>query len=351
MLAAPTIAEWGTPLQIANHVLGAVTGRHAWCQLFSEPVAGSDLAGLRTTAVQVDDNRWVVNGQKVWTSFGGFADRGMLLARTDTSAPKHKGITWFVINMDQPGVTVRPLREMTGEALFCEVFLDDAVVESAAAVGPVNGGWGVAKSTLGYERLGLGPTAGGQKTKARPGSKAGDLASRAGDMVGEIPAKRGPRGTPARKVAQFARSARRDDDRVVRDQMAQLHILCELGRLNAERHRDARGQGVDIPGMGNIGKLLNSQIVRLQRDVGLGIAGPAGMLHAYEDGGQAKIAALVHNPMVPWITGLSLYAQAPSIYGGTDEIQKNILAESVLGLPSEPLPARETPFSHLPPNV
>ena len=141
LLAAPTIATHGTQEQIDLYVREIVTGKKGWCQLFSEPGAGSDLAGLSTKAVEVDGGEFVINGQKVWTSGGNMADMGMLLARTDPTVPKHQGITWFAFNMLQPGVDVRPLREMTGHAMFSEVFFSDARVSKDAIINGINNGW------------------------------------------------------------------------------------------------------------------------------------------------------------------------------------------------------------------
>jgi len=155
LLAAPTIATHGTQEQIDRYVRDIVTGAQSWCQLFSEPSAGSDLAGLQTRAVR-DGDEWIVNGQKVWTSNGQKADLGMLMARTDPDVPKHQGITYFAFSMVQPGVEVRPLTEMTGRALFNEVFLTDARVADAAIIGGLNQGWAVANTTLANERAGLG---------------------------------------------------------------------------------------------------------------------------------------------------------------------------------------------------
>src|SRR5690606_17158451 len=153
------ILAHGTDEQIERLVWPTITGQVAWCQLFSEPGAGSDLAGLQTRAERDGDER-AVNGQKVWTSGGMTADPGMLLARTDVDVPKHKGISWFACSMDQPGVEVRPLREMTGHSLFSEVFLDDVRVADADLIGGLDNGWAVANTTLAYERSGLG--AGGE---------------------------------------------------------------------------------------------------------------------------------------------------------------------------------------------
>ena len=155
MLAAPTIAQHGTDEQVERFVRPIVTGQLAWCQLFSEPGAGSDLAGLSTKALK-DGDEWIINGQKVWTSGGQIADMGMLIARTNPTAPKHQGITWFAFDMHQPGVEVRPLKEMTGQAMFNEVFMSDATVGDDARIGDVNDGWSVANTTLLFERSGMG---------------------------------------------------------------------------------------------------------------------------------------------------------------------------------------------------
>src|SRR4051795_7063403 len=183
LLAGPTIVDHGTDEQKERYLRDIVTGQKAWCQLFSEPQAGSDLAGLQTRGVQ-DGEEWIVNGQKVWTSGGHVADLGMLIARTDADVPKHQGITYFALDMHQPGVEVRPLREMTGRALFNEVFLTDARVPEDAMIGGKNNGWAVANTTLSHERAGLGAGGGSAAgSLASPGTIVGDLDKRAGDFV------------------------------------------------------------------------------------------------------------------------------------------------------------------------
>ena len=358
LLAAPTIADHGTQEQVDTYVRDIVTGQRAWCQLFSEPGAGSDLAGLTTRAVK-DGDEWVVDGQKVWTSLGQVADLGMLIARTAPDQPKHQGITYFALDMHQPGVEVRPLREMTGHAMFNETFLTEARVSDAAIIGPTNGGWAVTNSTLGHERAGLGAgggsAAGGAAT---PGTVAGHLSRRAGDFVSERKKKRPaagagrrPGGQTAALLTGMARGNGSITDPVVRQGLAQLHTLGEIGRYNAERLKATRSAGGDIPGMANIAKLGMSTIVRLQRDLGMSIVGPQGMLHAYDPPAQKVLDDATGNPFLAAVTMTALYAQAPPIYGGTDQIQRNIIGERVLGLPKEPNNDKVVPFSELPKNA
>ncbi len=358
LLAAPTIATHGTQEQIDRYVKQIVTGQQAWCQLFSEPGAGSDLAGLQARAV-ADGDEWIVNGQKVWTSGGQYADIGMLIARTDPDVPKHQGITYFAIGMHQPGVEVRPLRELTGRALFNEVFLTDAVVSDADRIGDLNNGWAVANSTLMFERAGLGAGGGGAGTSALPGTVAGHLERRAGDFVGTSQSRGAAAqdesvlvgsATSATFMATLARAAGKGDDPVLRQSLARLHTLGEIGRYNGLRAKAARAAGVDLPGIGNIAKLSMSEIMRLARDLGLQIVGPAGTLHAYEADDRKVIDDAVGNPYLSMITSLALFAQAPPIYGGTDQIQRNIIGERVLGLPKEPNQDRTTAFRDLPKN-
>jgi alkylation response protein AidB-like acyl-CoA dehydrogenase len=355
LLAAPTIADHGSQEQVDSYVRDIVTGQRAWCQLFSEPGAGSDLAGLTTRAVK-DGDEWIVDGQKVWTSLGQTADLGMLIARTSPDAPKHQGITYFAIDMHQPGVEVRPLREMTGHAMFNETFLTEARVPDAAIIGDRNNGWAVANTTLGHERAGLGAGGGNAgATAATPGTIAGHLDKRAGDFAPKAAADAGPKKAGKRKgggtaslLIGLAKGNGTITDPVIRQGLARLHTLGEIGRYNNERLKATRSQGGDIPGMGNISKLSMSNIVRLQRDLGLAVVGAQGMLHAYEPEAQKVLDEATGNPFLTAVTTTALYAQAPPIYGGTDQIQRNIIGERVLGLPKEPGNDKNVPFSELP---
>jgi alkylation response protein AidB-like acyl-CoA dehydrogenase len=364
LLAAPTIVAHGTREQIDLYVRDIVTGRKAWCQLFSEPQAGSDLAGLQTRAVR-DGDEWVVNGQKVWTSGGQYADLGMLLARTDPDVPKHQGISYFAFEMLQDGVDVRPLREMTGHALFNEVFITDARVADSALIGGLNKGWAAANTTLMNERAGLGSGGGNAAGggMAQPGSVMGMLTKRVGDLVaqtGERAARSGTGSTTGAMGALrggsgvligLAKSRGVDTDAGIRQELAKLYTLGELGRFNTLRLKAVKEQGGDVPGMPNVAKLSMSQIVRLTRDLGLRIAGPAGMLHAYDSDDKAALKHATGDPFAGSVSEMALFAQAPPIYGGTDQIQRNIIGERVLGLPKEPNNDRVTPFSELPKNA
>ena len=353
-LAAPTIAKHGTPEQIEELVRPIVTGQRAWCQLFSEPGAGSDLAGLGTRAVR-DGDEWIVNGQKVWTSGGHIADMGMLVARTNPEAPKHQGITWFAIDMHQHGaVDVRPLREMTGRALFNEVFMSDARVPDSWVIGGTNNGWAVANSTLTFERQGLSAGGQGSAALALPGTVVNDLAKRAGDFVRPRgPGSGGAGAMVAGSQKLFVELARANGtiaDPSVRQQLMKLHTLTEIARFTNLRTKAERARGRELPGAGNLGKLAMSEVVRTSRDLGLAILGPLGTLHAYDADGRKALDDATGVPKAAYVTEMALFAQAPPIYGGTDQIQRNIVGERVLGLPKEPSDERTKPWSELPRN-
>jgi len=271
--------------------------------------------------------------------------------------------------MVQPGVDIRPLREMTGRALFNEVFMTDARVSDDAMIGGLNQGWAVANTTLANERAGLGSGGGNSAGGvAVPGTVGGDLERRAGDFVLPRPgastngngAKKGKTRSSTtlqamqsdpRLLRELAQRNGAVADPGIRQGLAELYTWSELGRMNGLRMKAAREAGRDIPGMPNISKLSMSHIMRLSRDLGLRIAGASGMLHAYEPDGREVIVESTGEPTLPIVTEMALMAQAPSIYGGTDQIQRNIIGERVLGLPKEPNRDRTTPFSELPKNV
>jgi alkylation response protein AidB-like acyl-CoA dehydrogenase len=361
LLAAPTIATHGTPEQIERYVRDIVTGQRAWCQLFSEPGAGSDLAGLQAKAM-LDGEEYIVSGQKVWTSGGHYADLGMLIARTNSDVPKHQGITYFAMDMHQDSVDVRPLRELTGRALFNEVFMSEARVPADAVIGGLNNGWAVANTTLAFERAGLGAGGGSSSASAAiPGTVGGQLDTRAGDYV-RSPGKPSTGGgggggggaafrDTSKMMIDLARGAGVANDPTIRQDLVRLYTMSQLGRINNLRVKAAKARGEEIAGMGNISKLSMSDMVRLQRDLGLRIVGAQGMLHAYESNERKVLDEAAGNPFLGFVTEMALFAQAPPIYGGTDQVQKNIIGERVLGLPKEPNQDKVVPFSELPKNT
>jgi alkylation response protein AidB-like acyl-CoA dehydrogenase len=280
---------------------------------------------------------------------------GMLLARTNPEVPKHQGITYFAFDMRQPGVEVRPLREMTGRALFNEVFITEARVPNDAIIGGLNNGWAVANTTLAFERAGLGAGGGAAAGGAAlPGSLAGDLDKRAGDLVrsrtrGGAGGPGGMSGTSALLQA-LARDLGVTGDPLVRQGLARLYTLTEIGRYMALRQKAAKSTGGDVPGAGNLAKLSMSNILRQSRDLGLQMLGARGTLHAYASDGNQALGGLRGGTLATMVTDMSLFTQGPPIYGGTDEIQHNIIGERVLGLPKEPNKDKVTPFKDLPRN-
>ncbi len=328
-MAAPTILTHGTPEQIARLVPSILQGRVGWCQLFSEPGAGSDLAGL-TTRARRDGDRWVISGQKVWSSQAQEADFGMLLARTDVDVPKHAGISWFAFALDQPGVTIRPLREMTGEAVFNEVFLDEALCADADLIGGQGNGWAVTQTTLHFERTGIG-AGGAHAGFPLPGPKGGMLGRRAGDAALEVSSS-GNLTVSVDEVIELARRVGRSDDATIRQGLARLFSYTETGRWNALRSR-AEAQRGGGQALASIGKVAQTRIVKLGGALGVDILGAGGMLGAPDalDDGRFEMAFV--------------FSPASSIYGGTDEIQRNIIAERVLGLPRDQPPDKGVPFA------
>jgi alkylation response protein AidB-like acyl-CoA dehydrogenase len=331
-LAAPTIFEHG-PDDLRRRLLTAtVTGETVWCQLFSEPGAGSDLAGL-TTRAERDGDEWVVSGQKVWNTGAAHADLGLLLARTDWDVPKHRGITYFVLPMRQPGVEVRPLRQMNGHASFNEVFLDHVRIPDGNVIGAVGDGWRVALTTLAHERR-LAPQARGairRQTSDRAWREA--IAER---VAASEPHKWYPQraGRPD-LVVQRALAAGKAADPVVRQEIAKLVALAWSARWTARRAAVARALGRPPGPEGSLGKLASSNIARAASRIHALIADASGML------------AGVDAPLDGIIAEIFLSVPAISIAGGTDEIQHNILAERILGLPKGPEPDRDVPFRHV----
>ncbi|MBV8160235.1 MAG: acyl-CoA dehydrogenase family protein [Acidimicrobiia bacterium] len=290
-LVGPTLLVHGSPEQHRRWLRGIANGEEIWCQLFSEPDAGSDLAALTTRAVR-EGGVWRVTGQKVWSSRAHYSRWGLLLARTDPEVPKHAGITAFAVEMTAPGVEIRPLRQMNGDTHFNEVFLTDVVVTDGDRIGAVGEGWAVAITTLMHERGALGPGGG-------PGR---------------------------RELIEAIRGAGAGDDPVVRQRAAAVLAGLEVGRLTGLRAHEARRAGRPPGPEGSGAKLRGAAAVKALADLAVDVGGPAGLVGEDE-----------------WLT-LFLTAPSISIRGGTDEIQRNILGERVLGLPPEPRPDKGVPF-------
>ncbi|HEX3459272.1 MAG TPA: acyl-CoA dehydrogenase family protein [Acidimicrobiales bacterium] len=328
-LAAPTLLEHGSDDLKSRLLRPTVTGEITWCQLFSEPGAGSDLAGLTTRAVR-DGEEWVVNGQKVWNTSATHADFGLLVARTDWDVPKHQGISYFVLPMDQPGVEVRPLRQMNGHASFNEVFFDDARIPAANLVGEVGHGWPVALATLAHERRYAAMGGASPLTEATGRTAREAWAERA--VVYE-PYKWYPqRAGRVDLVVERATATGADRDPIVRQEVAGLLAAARSASWTAQRARAARALGRPPGPEGSLGKLASSQVARAASRVHAHIAGASGMLSGPDSPAGGTIAEIFVS--VP----------AVSVAGGTDEIQRNILGERVLGLPREPDPSHQLPF-------
>src|SRR4051794_31209507 len=267
MLAAPTIIAHASDEVKKRYVRAILVGDDAWCQLFSEPGAGSDLASLQTRA-ELDGDEYVVNGQKVWTSGAKGADLGMLLARTDVDVPKHRGITYFAFEMDQPGVEVRPLQQITGDAMFAEVFFTDARVPAANIIGELNGGWGVAMTTLMNERVGLGAGASLNFPLSAPAGRKiqEQLDQSLGDYVDKVSKSRTIVGSAGcnmglGQLIEYAKKNGRTDDPNVRQQIARAYTLTNLLTWNGLRAKAASKDGGLSPAA-SLGKLMMSNVTR-----------------------------------------------------------------------------------------
>jgi len=328
----------GTDEQTGRFIEAMTLGNQTFAQMLSEPDAGSDLAGVRTRAEQ-DGDEWVITGAKIWTSNAGSVDYGMLLARTNWDVPKHAGLTFFLIRRDQPGVEVRPLRQMTGDAKFNQVFFDGARVPAADVLGEVDGGWAVTRTFLAHEKNSYNPDAheGGPFGKVIGDMAAGAFIDHLKRQAATSAQGRGIGSVLSDLVADFGRNG----DPLVRQALARLHTTRQTmnvtnQRVRASRKGAAASPSTPAPGVEAAGsKLAVSALTRAQRDLGLAVQGPYGMLTDDD----APASAFQY---------FALSTPALSIAGGTDEIQRNHLGERVLGLPSEPSPERTTPFKDLP---
>ncbi len=300
-MAGPTILRHGNDEQKSRFLPPMLRGEEVWCQLFSEPDAGSDLANIATRAVR-DGDEWVVSGQKVWTSGAGESDWGILLARTDPDVPKHKGITYFLVDMHSPGFDIRPLKQMTGADHFSEVFLDEVRIPHANVLGEVNGGWGCAITTLSNER---GLIAGANKSS---------------DTMALI---------------ELARKRGRSDDPILRQKLVDCWIRQQIQRYHGFRLQTALSKGVPPGSETSVMKLFAAEYLRRLGETSLELLGPeGGLLEPDGPGG------------TDWQLRF-LYAPAIRIAGGSNEVQRNIMAERVLGLPREMIDDRNVAFRDL----
>jgi alkylation response protein AidB-like acyl-CoA dehydrogenase len=339
-LASATLLAHGTDDQKRRFLRRTLTGEDAWCQLFSEPGSGSDLAGAMTRA-ELKGNRWVINGQKVWTTSAHHADWGLLLARTDWDKPKHQGLTFFVLDMHQPGVEVRPLRQMNGHASFNQVFFTDAEIPPENLVGEIGGGWAVATTTLMHERRGAdgsGSVGAGAQATERQGRIYDEERAEVATVM--EPYKWYPqRAGRVDLVLKRARETGKIDDPVVRQEIAKLLTLARSAEWTARRARAAMAQGRPPGPEGSLGKLAASHVARAAARVHSLISGADAMLSG-ADGPENGIVAEI-----------LISVPAVSIAGGTDEIQRNIISERVLRMPREPSLDTDRPFRDVPRNV
>ncbi len=320
-LWAATVMTFGRDELKDEFIRPLLLGQVALCLLYSEPGAGSDLAAVQTRAV-ADGDEWIVTGQKVWTSGGRQADYALLIARTDWNVPKHQGITFFFFPMDQPGVEVRPLRQATGDARFNEVFLTEARVPDANRLGLVNHGWRVLQTALAYERLAMG-----QAQMRRPaGSEGGAVRS---------PDDERPAPVPDLSLLDLARDAARADDPVARQKLMALRAMGQVNDWNGARAKAEVENGTSSP-IASLGKLAMSGILHTAGSLQTELLGAEAMVGGHDSPRSADAAYSLLN------------AFFTSIGGGTDQIQRNIIGERLLGLPKEPSLDRDVPFRHVP---
>jgi alkylation response protein AidB-like acyl-CoA dehydrogenase len=311
-MAAPTVVTHGSVAQKQRYLRPLFTGEEVWCQLFSEPGAGSDVASLATRAVR-DGDEWIVNGQKVWTTLAHLARWGLLVARTNPEQEKHKGLTYFVVDMHAPGVEVRPLRQITGDAEFNEVYFTDVLIPDRERLGAIGEGWRVSLTTLMNERVSIG----------------GGIMARASGPIGEA-------------LRLWAK--RPEKDPVLRDRLSQLWIEAEVQRLTNVRASQNRQKGTPGP-EGSTGKLAFAELNKRIYELCLDIIGPSGMLY-----GSYEMTRPAEAMQASAVQKMFLRARANSIEGGTSQIMRNILAERVLGLPGDVRVDKDRPWSEVPRN-
>ncbi|MBM4264997.1 MAG: acyl-CoA dehydrogenase [Deltaproteobacteria bacterium] len=323
-MGGPVVLTHGTEEMKKRLLRPLFTGEEIWCQLFSEPGAGSDVAGLSTRAVR-DGDDWIVNGQKVWTTLAHLSKWGMLVARTNPDVPKHEGMSYFLLDMQSPGVEVRPLYQITGEAEFNEIFMTDVRIPGDRILGHEGDGWKVAITTLMNERTSLG----------------GGGGSRGSGPIATL-----LRLWKNREKAAFTQAS----EAVMRDRITQLHIECELLRLTGMRAKAGLRSGIPGP-EGSVGKLAMAEINKRLWECSLDVMGSSSLL--YEAGYELKRPELHGRAsrVEEHAKYQFLRSRANSIEGGTSEVMRNILGERVLGLPGEPRVDKNVPWKDIPRGV
>jgi alkylation response protein AidB-like acyl-CoA dehydrogenase len=306
-ICAPTLLDFGTEEQKKRHLAKMIRGEEVWTQLLSEPGAGSDLAGLQTRAVR-DGDEYVINGQKVWTSGAQQSNYAMCVARTNPDVPKHQGLSMFIVDLKAPGVTIRPLRQMTGDAHFNEVFLDDVRVDAASLVGRQDDGWRALTAMLTHERLALGAGTGA-------GGSGQGWASPSSVRHIETARKRGLSNDPK-----------------IRQELAKLYVAEKVLAYMGQKMRDEIAAGIPVGSKGSVAKLATALLARQSANLGMMISGASSQAWDSDD------------PQGPVLAGDLCFAPMRAIAGGTSEIQRNTIGERVLGLPKEPQVDREVPF-------
>ena len=315
-MGAPTIVEYGTPEQIKKYLRPMFTAEEIWCQMFSEPGSGSDLASLSTKAVD-DGDGYIVNGQKVWTTLGHLAKYGLLVTRTDPEVPKHRGLTFFIVDMESEGVEVRPLRQITGEAEFNEIYFTDVKIPKENMLGELGDGWRVSLTVLMNERVAIG----------------GNVRERGS-------------GAPGHLIQLW--KERQLEDSVIKDRLIQLWIEQESVRLTNMRATELREKGTPGP-EGSTSKLYEAEINKASYEFGMELLGNDGLL--FPRGYELTQPDLNFDNETFGFTdtqSLFLRSRANSIEGGTSEIMRNIIAERVLGLPSEPKLDKDKAWKDIP---
>ena len=336
-LAAATILVHGSELHKKKFLRRILTGEDTWCQLFSEPGSGSDLAGAISRADK-KGNKWIVNGQKVWTTSAHHAQYGLLLARTDWDIAKHKGLSYFILDIEQDGVEVVPLKQMNGHASFNQVFFTDAEIEPEFQVGELGEGWAIATTTLMHERRGADGLRRWQEASDRQGRCYSEEAEEIAHQL--EPYKWYPqRAGRVDLVVERAKETGKNNDPAVRQEIAKLMIMAKSAEWTARRARAAQEQGQKQGPGGSIGKLTSSNVAKQAAHVHTMITGADAMLTG-ED-----------SPMDGTIAEVLVSFPATSIAGGTDEIQRNIISERVLKMPKEIRMDADMPFRDVPRNV